>query len=40
LCGCSDINVHKLYTLCTAHSCVRYIDVIANKIAYFIGEQR
>jgi len=25
LCGCSDMNVYKLYRLCAAHSCVRYI---------------
>ena len=25
LCGCSDMNVYKLYRLCAAHSYVRYI---------------
>ena len=40
LCNCSDIDVSKLYRLCTAHSDVRYIVQTANKIVYFIDKQR
>ena len=40
ICGCSDRNVSNLYTLCTAHSYVRYIAQTANKIVYFTGKQR
>ena len=39
LCGCSDINVSNLYTLCTAHSYVRCIALTANKIVHFTGKQ-
>ena len=37
--GCSDINVSKLYRLCTAHSYCRHIAQPANKIGYFIGKE-
>jgi len=34
LCGCSDINVSNLYTLCTAHIYVRYIAYGAVKVKW------
>ena len=40
LCARSDINVAILYRLCTAHSYLRHFAQPANKIAYFISEER
>jgi len=33
LCGCGDINVSKLYSLCTAHSYCRQFAKVLNKIS-------
>jgi len=33
LCGCGDINVSKLYSLCTAHSYCRHFAKVVNKMS-------
>jgi hypothetical protein len=40
LCGSSDVNVSKLYRLCTTHSYFGHIAQNANKIANFNGKNK